>query len=223
MIYLRNDDVVLFQGDSITHGGRGLNQADLNHVLGHGYQEMLAGRMALENMERTPSFLNRGVSGDRLRDLAERWEQDTLALRPTVLSILVGVNDCHVPKSGLDRIYDKEFRALLDRTKEALPDVRLIICEPFAFMPPQIGGEEERAFYQKRIELLQSFSVHAQIIAREYEAVFVPFWFALLQQIKRTAPERVIWDGIHPTTLGHTIMADTWYRAVQNAGILREP
>ena len=222
MIYLKNEDVVLFQGDSITHGGRGENQRDLNHVMGHGYQEMLAGRLALENVDTAPTFINRGVSGDRTVDLLNRWDADTIAIKPTVLSILIGVNDCLIPQNGADRAYSKNLTALLNRTKEALPDVKLILCEPFAFLPSDISSDEERSFHQKRIDLVRSCSVHAELTAKQFDAVFVPFWFALKQQEKRRPAGSVIWDGIHPTTLGHAILAECWYNTVQKAEILRK-
>ena len=93
MIYLKKSDVVLFQGDSITHGGRGENPKDQNHVLGHGYQSLIAGRLAMENLERMPKFYNRGVSGDTTANLLSRWEKDAMDLKPTVLSLLIGVNN----------------------------------------------------------------------------------------------------------------------------------
>ena len=45
MITLKSGDTVLFTGDSITHGGRGYCM-DGNHILGHGYQEIVCGYLA---------------------------------------------------------------------------------------------------------------------------------------------------------------------------------
>ncbi len=44
---------------------------------------------------------NKGISGNKVYQLAERWDADCLDLKPTVLSILVGVNDFwHTLTSG---------------------------------------------------------------------------------------------------------------------------
>src|SRR5665213_406766 len=82
----------LFQGDSITDGNRSRNM-DWNHVLGHGYAYLIAARLWFDLPHKGFHFFNRGVSGNTVTDLAARWDNDTIALKPDVLSILVGVND----------------------------------------------------------------------------------------------------------------------------------
>src|SRR5208283_3317346 len=83
---------ILFQGDSITDGNRGRN-ADPNHILGHGYQFIIASEFAGHFPELNLTFVNRGVSGNTVSDLAARWQKDTLDVHPDVLSVLIGVND----------------------------------------------------------------------------------------------------------------------------------
>ena len=88
---------ILFQGDSITHGGRG---GDPNHFLGHGYQFIIAAKYGAQYPDRKLVFLNRGVSGDTVAKLQARWKADTLDLKPDLFSILIGVNDsprCFAP------------------------------------------------------------------------------------------------------------------------------
>jgi lysophospholipase L1-like esterase len=88
----REGNTILFQGDSITDGNRGRG-LDPNHILGHGYQFIIAAKFGGRLPSRHLSFLNRGVSGNTVADLQKRWEKDTLALKPDILSILIGVND----------------------------------------------------------------------------------------------------------------------------------
>ena len=66
MIKLGKQDVLLFQGDSITHGNRVESDWDMNHVLGHGYQFILAGKIGLDNYKTCPKIVNRGISGDTI-------------------------------------------------------------------------------------------------------------------------------------------------------------
>src|SRR5947209_11767374 len=82
----------LFQGDSITDGNRTRNN-DWNHVMGHGYQYIIASKLWYDFPKKGLHFFNRGVSGNKVTDLAERWQQDTLDIKPDVLSILIGIND----------------------------------------------------------------------------------------------------------------------------------
>ena len=218
MIYLKTEDILLFQGDSITHGNRGENQSDLNHVLGHGYQFMLAGRLLLENLPRSPFIVNRGVSGAATGNLLARWDADALALRPTVLSILIGVNNCWGGAPDAPAVFAREFAALLNRTREALPGCRLILCEPFGFVPPP---ERESPTKQSlfRIELVRACAETVRAEAQSAGAVFVPFWSALAPYEQKSAPGTVIWDGVHPTVLGHEIMARCWYETVDKSGV----
>src|SRR3982751_3727560 len=83
---------VLFQGDSITDGNRGRSE-DPNHILGHGYAFIIAAKYGDVYAERNLVFINRGISGNKVSDLAKRWQKDTIDLKPDVLSILIGVND----------------------------------------------------------------------------------------------------------------------------------
>src|SRR5476651_1492719 len=88
------DARILFQGDSITDGNRG-RSADPNHILGHGYVFSIASKYGATYPDLDLTFVNRGISGNTVQDLANRWEADTLAIQPDVLSILVGVNDIY--------------------------------------------------------------------------------------------------------------------------------
>ena len=79
---LRENEIVLFQGDSITDGNRG-RDLDPNHVMGHGYQFIVGARLHADNLDRHIQTFNRGVSGNRVADLYGRWLEDTINLRPT--------------------------------------------------------------------------------------------------------------------------------------------
>lgn len=119
---------ILFQGDSITDGNRG-RSADPNHILGHGYAFIVSAKFGAALAAMKLEFLNRGISGNTVRELKQRWEKDTLALKPDVLSILIGVNDeSHgVPLDEYERVYEE----LIAQARAANPKLRLILCEPF--------------------------------------------------------------------------------------------
>src|SRR5512139_2291541 len=87
---IRSGTTILFTGDSITDAGRNRSRP---LDLGTGYVFMVAERFFAKHSEARVGFLNRGVSGDRIRDLRARWQKDCLSLKPDIVSILIGVND----------------------------------------------------------------------------------------------------------------------------------
>jgi len=119
---------ILFQGDSITDMNRG-RTADPNHVLGHSYVFIIASKYGSSFPDRKLTFINRGVSGNTVADLSKRWDKDTLALKPDILSILIGINDLGHGVSAVQ--YEQSYDKLLADTVKALPEVRLVLCEPF--------------------------------------------------------------------------------------------
>src|SRR4051812_35779198 len=124
----------LFQGDSITDGNRTRNN-DWNHVMGHGYQYIIASKLWYEFPKKELHFFNRGVSGNKVTDLTARWQADTLNLKPDVLSILIGINDTSAFVYGNKDFtvaqYESGYWALLQETKQQLPNVQFVFCEPF--------------------------------------------------------------------------------------------
>ncbi|MEU4392853.1 SGNH/GDSL hydrolase family protein [Kribbella sp. NPDC023855] len=201
--------VVMFQGDSITHGGRGSTD-DPNHVLGHSYPFLIAAEAGARHPSLGWRFVNRGVSGDTVADLSARWQEDALEHRPDVLSILVGVNDVADVMDGksLDATgaaFRSAYELLLTRAVEALPSVRLVLGEPF-YLP---SGVREGWAAQ--------VAVHASVVrelAAAHGATFVPYQQALDDAVTRAPAAHWVWDGIHPTYAGQRILADTWIAAV---------
>ena len=74
----KDGSVILFIGDSITHGGR---HGDMNHYLGHGYQAEVAARYLGYRPNKGLCFLNRALSGDTTEKLLKRWENDVFNLK----------------------------------------------------------------------------------------------------------------------------------------------
>ena len=202
----RNNDRVLFQGDSITDMNRGRG-ADPNHILGHSYVFMIAGEIGARYPERQLTFINRGISGNTVSDLAKRWLSDTIELKPTLLSILIGVNDLNNNVSA--ERYEQQYDQLLAETVKALPDVRLVLGEPFG-LP---SGNKREGWDAYHAELVKRQAVLARL-AKKYNAVLVQFQGVFDEATKRAPADYWIWDGVHPTYAGQRLLADEWLRAV---------
>ena len=161
----REGNHILFQGDSITDMNRG-RSADPNHILGHSYAFIIAAKYGAAFPERHLTFVNRGVSGNKVSDLASRWKGDTLDLKPDMLSILIGVNDLN---SGVPaQKYEEQYDQLLAETVKALPKVRLVLCEPFG-LPT---GNKKSNWEAYRAELAKRQATVAKL-AEKYHAAFV--------------------------------------------------
>ncbi|MFT5499663.1 MAG: lysophospholipase L1-like esterase [Kiritimatiellia bacterium] len=191
---------ILFQGDSITDGNRGRN-TDPNHILGHGYVFIIAARHGAAFPEAKLDFMNRGVSGNTVLNLAERWQKDTLDLKPDILSIMIGVNDNgrNVP---LDT-YESKYDDILSQAREANPDIKLVLCAPFLKPDGKINED-----------IVQRQAIVARL-AKKYIAALVDFQPVFDEAAKRAPADYWVWDRVHPTYRGHQLMADEWERVVR--------
>ena len=213
-INLSNEDILLFQGDSITDMHRKRTDTDANSpaALGTSYPFLATSEMLYRYPGKALKCYNRGVSGNKVYQLAERWQTDCLDLKPTVLSILVGVNDFwHTLVNGYTgtiKTYRDDYKALLDRTKQALPDVKLIIGEPYAV----IGV---KAVDDKWYPTFNEYRQAAREIAESFDAAFIPYQ-EIYDKAQKSAPGSY-WtaDGVHPTLAGARLMAEAWLQTVK--------
>lgn len=201
---------ILFQGDSITDGNRGRNE-DPNHILGHGYAFLIAADNGAAHPEKRWTFLNRGISGHKVADLAARWQQDTIDLKPDVISILVGIND--VEGGTTPEAFEATYERLIVDTQRALPKARLVLCEPFG-----LAAGWRKADWATRAATLPAMQRIVADLARRRHATFVPLQKAFDDAVRRAGPAEIwLWDGIHPTVAAHRILADAWTKAYDGA------
>ncbi|MCM3634904.1 SGNH/GDSL hydrolase family protein [Paenibacillus camelliae] len=215
---MKPNTVILFQGDSITDGNRDRGN-DLNHILGHGYAYIIAGKLGSEHAESNPHFVNRGVSGDRVSDLYARWNEDAISIKPNILSILVGVNDAwrivHNDAGGVTDRFERVYRHLLEETKEVLPNTQLVLCEPFILKTK--ATEQQFAMWH---ELIMDYQGKVRQLAEQFDAIHVPLQDVFDEAVKRKEAEAWLWDGIHPTVAGHYLLAERWLEVVGRSGCL---
>lgn len=236
---LSSNDIVLFSGDSITDGNRG-HKMDCNHIFGHGYQYIAAGELALKYASASPKFINKGYSGYSMPQLLESWDRDVLENKPTVVSILAGVNDAHqgynegrTVEETVKRFSDS-LKGAIEKTKTALPNTKIIVCEPFyfpldrsdltyrntphtecedEFLRPDRFDTDEMCSY--RVEAIRQIRKTSKEIAGKQADAFVPLYEKIKDAISNSKPEYFIWDGTHPTIACHTLMAKEWLKAFE--------
>ncbi|HAK55952.1 MAG: SGNH/GDSL hydrolase family protein [Vicinamibacterales bacterium] len=204
--------VILFQGDSVTDVRRDRERAEPNdpQALGGGYPALAAAELLSGAPEAGWRCYNRGVSGHKVFQLLERWQADCLDLEPEVLSILIGVNDFwHTLSSGYEgtvEVYERDYRALVARTREALPDVGIIIGEPFAVTGGSALGE---AWYPA----FADYQAATRRVADDHGAAWVPYQSIFDEALTRASVDYWCADGVHPSLAGHALMAEAWLDA----------
>lgn len=207
-----NGFTVLFQGDSITDGNRTRN-SDWNHVMGHGFAYIAASRLWCDYPGRNLHFFNRGISGNKITDLAARWQTDTIDLKPDLLSILVGINDCAAYIKGdtahTAANFENSYRQLLAATIKQLPSVQLALCDPFVLPVGYVLNNlaQYEGEVAKRRESIQT-------LAKEFNAIHIPFQQTFNAAVTKAPADYWIWDGVHPMPAGHELMAREWLATV---------
>ncbi len=229
---------VLFIGDSITDGNWGSPKSwaerasdkrrhwDMNHIYGSGFMYLCATHYQGNYPEREYEFFNRGISGNTLTDMEKRWEEDAIAIKPDVLSVLIGTNDIdlHLKKNAGKPFdfegWEKLYRSLLDTTLSTNPNLKIVLCAPFV---ANTGKMKKTTNFAQREEMVGECAKIVERIAKDYNAIYMPFG-SLFRDLHINQPTSKdtywIWDGIHPTPAGHKRMADMWIERVGAKKIL---
>ncbi|RFC48832.1 MAG: Lysophospholipase L1 [Verrucomicrobia bacterium] len=205
--------VILFQGDSITDAGRDKLQSppNLATALGRGYAMLAAAQLLEEHPRLQLKIFNRGISGNKVPDLEARWQADCLDLKPAVVSVLIGVNDLwhklNGKYDGTPEAYRDGFAALLQSTRAALPEVTLVVGEPFVLRCGAVNDSWFPEFETRR--------ALAREVAKEAKALWVPFQEKFDEAVAAgTEPGYWAADGVHPSPAGHALMARAWRSVV---------
>jgi lysophospholipase L1-like esterase len=192
-------NVTVFIGDSVTDCGRLVEPP-----YGDGYVYNIANTSRLKG-----EIINVGTSGHRLIDLENRWNTDVLAHKPTLVSVAIGINDTwrryddNDPTSAED--FEDTYRRVLKATK-ALGNPDLVLCEPFL-----LSVREEMNTWREDLDPKIAV-VHK--MANEFGAKLVRFDQRFNDVAQEMSMLELADDGVHPSKLGHQIMADLWLHTV---------
>ena len=198
---------ILFQGDSITDAGRA---RDNDYYLGQGYPRLI--KCCLEfNEPKRYEFFNRGISGNRIVDLYARIKADIINLKPDVMSILIGVNDVwheFEAENGVDaEKYFTIYSMLIDEVKEALPDLKIMIMEPFT-----LKGTGNEKYYKEFRNEVEKRAEKAKAIAEKYKLPFITLQKKFDDATKLAENSYWLIDGVHPTDAGHELIKYEWIK-----------
>lgn len=200
------NSIILFQGDSITDCDRDRQDP---YSLGGGYPMLIAAQYLAKHPELPVEFMNRGIGGDRTKDLRARWDEDCLIIQPDLVSILIGINDVWRRYDSNDATsiaeFEDNYHDILTRTVEAT-EAGIIMMEPFVLPVP-----DDRNEWREDIDP-KIHSVRA--LAREFDATLIPMDGIFAQASAKREPAFWAADGVHPTLAGHGLIAKAWLDTV---------
>jgi len=197
---------ILFIGASIIDCGR---DRDDFYSLGDGFVKKLVNKY-LQGYE----VLNRGIGGNTVQDLKARWEEDCIALKPDIVCVHIGINNAWRESDGIlkedNEKFDADYRWMMERVKSQLPNTKIIILEPCVF---KVGAGTQlfRDSLNKKIDIIRD-------IANDYAFVFIPLDGIFHSFRVQRRDEELLDDGVHPTDLGHEIIACEVSKRLLNDG-----
>lgn len=200
---------ILFYGDSITDMCRRYEESISGiYSYGSGYVFFATGDLLKKDPTRY-EIINRGVSGNRIVDLYARIKKDVWNHQPDVLSILIGINDIwhelSENKNGVDlERFEKVYRMLIEDTLERLPNIQIILCEPFVLH----GGATDEQF--EAFSEVKKYAKVVKKLAEEYHLHFLPLQEKLDEVAAKFGASYYLYDGVHPAVSGARLIADEW-------------
>lgn len=206
----KKGQVVLFQGDSITDCGR--DREDITS-LSEGYPGMVAKMYNLLFPDNGVTFINKGISGNRAKDLLERYDVDFKDINPDFISIMIGINDTWRKYDSNDPTSAEEFednyRKLLKMIKADMPNCKIMIMEPYV-----LNSLPDRAAWR---EDLNPKILAVRKLAKEYADYYLPLdgLFAKAE-VEQYTCQQISPDGVHPGPIGHSMIAEEYIKALSN-------
>jgi lysophospholipase L1-like esterase len=204
---------LLFIGDSITDAGRNkpAPAEGLGDPMGRGYVTLVDALLGSNYPERAIRVVNAGTSGHTVRDLASRWQSDVLDLKPDWLSVMIGINDVwrqfDSPQQAEIHVLPDEYRKTLDqllsRTRPALKG--LVLMTPYFIEPNKRDPMRAR---------MDEYSAIIRKLAVKHGGVLADTQAAFDAVLKHQYPGKLAWDRVHPTQVGHMILAQAFLNAV---------
>lgn len=197
---------IIFIGDSITDSGR---REDPNHI-GTGYVRIIHDYLKVTYPTKQLDILNRGIGGNRVTDLANRWKEDVVALNPAIVSISIGINDVwrQIDRPEIEQIYPVQFEMiyanLLEQIK-AETNAVIILMEPTLI--------QEEIFSVGNAKLIPYVEI-VNRLAKKYQTIVVPTHEVFINFIKSNRKYKLTTDGVHMNSAGNMLMAKTWLETV---------
>ncbi|MDQ0229622.1 SGNH/GDSL hydrolase family protein [Metabacillus malikii] len=198
---------ILLIGDSITEWGRHGDPEDL----GTGYVRLIHDYFVTTFPTKKYMFFNRGVGGDRITDLAARWQKDAIDLQPDIISISIGINDVwrQIDNPDMDQVSPEQFEQLYN---DLLTEVKEKTNAAIVLMEPTVIEEDSESRGNK---LLPNYVSVIHSVAEKFGAIVVPTHKAFIDYLQADNGYKLTTDGVHMNPAGNMLMAKAWIQAAK--------
>ncbi|UOQ85131.1 SGNH/GDSL hydrolase family protein [Gracilibacillus salinarum] len=210
---LKKDQKLLFIGDSVTDCDRAKPHGEgLFQALGSGYVSLVDSFLQSTYPELGIRTVNKGLSGNTVRDLKARWQEDVLDQNPDWLSVMIGINDVwrqfDSPFIKYQHVYIDEYRETLDElistTKQSTGQI--VLMTPYYIEPN--ATDEMRATMDRYGEVVKQ-------TAEKHQTYFIDTQAAFNHVLEHLYPATLAWDRVHPNANGHTVLAKAFLNAIE--------
>ena len=205
-IQLNTSDSVVFIGDSITDAERHRRAYE---PLGFGYVHFVGHLLLARYPQLNLELINRGISGNTIADMAERWQNDCLSHQPALLSVLIGINDVWRSvmeperKTSSPERYEITYDRLLLEARQRC-HCQVVILEPFLF------NDDRQSTVRQALE---PYLARVHWLAERHGATLIPLQQKLDEQMAQVPPQRWSSDTVHPELWAHAWIAQQWLTA----------
>lgn len=151
-------------------------------------------------------YVNRGISGQTTPQMLLRFRADVIALEPTAVVILAGINDIagNTGPMTIEMIRDNIF-SMIELAKAN--HIKVILCSVLpAYDFPWKPNQEPIAKIKALNEILQNYAVANKI-------VYVDYYSAMVDERKALKADYSN-DGVHPNKIGYQVMAPLADKAI---------
>ncbi len=203
---------VLMIGDSITDCGRNYDASYSEEVLGDGYVRFVSDSLKSTHPELGIEIVNRGVSGDTVRNLKKRWQRDVLSLSPDWLSIMIGINDVW---QQVNDSQPSENWILIDEYEQTLDELVAIVVpslQGLVLMTPYVLELDKSDEMRSKMD---RYGKVVRKIAAKYDALFVDTQAAFDEVLQKMDTTELSDDRVHMNAVGHKVLADAFLKVVE--------
>ncbi|MCD6404999.1 MAG: SGNH/GDSL hydrolase family protein [Planctomycetes bacterium] len=210
-VKIRNNQTILFIGDSITDCGRRAAE----RPLGNGYVKIFADMVTVREPAKKITIINKGISGDRITGLRNRWSDDVLRHKPNWLSVKIGINDLHSvllqrEEPVTPELFREAYDDILSRTKRRLPRCRILLVDPF-----YLSIEKSRSSFRKEVlDLLPQYLRVVHQMSTKYKTRLVRTHDLFQKLLRKHEADTFCAEPVHPNLTGHLAIAEAVYSAL---------
>jgi lysophospholipase L1-like esterase len=208
----KSKQTVLFTGDSITDCDRVRPLGFMHGWLGNGYVGMVDALLHARYPEAPVRVLNTGIGGNRVINLAERWDDDVLAHEPDWVSVMIGINDVW---RQFDKDLDLKHQVLIDEFENTLNNLvirTLPVVEGMVLMTPYFLETNRQ---DPMRAMMDEYCAAVRNVAEANGTVFVDIQAAFDTYLAHRPTQSLCGDRVHPNTVGHMIITRAFLKAVE--------